>query len=419
MDRYQDELGRIVSFSLPTRDAECLLFRSCWKKYVLWSRQYRDVIVSHLYGHMNLDHFMLHDSDSLEPPHLRNRKGKGKGKGKGNGKGNGKGKGHKSSVLAAADACPVIAEFNPEDDPNLSVTSAETYLNSLREAFAQMVSPKDADTLGVDSNKHPGGRWGERYVMTLVSPSVVPNYFPTLRVVEYNITGLVDGQGVLKVEESKILENGRKIRTRIKGSKPDAPARTAPPGPAYSMQPYTFLGYTQYFLNLTKYNSAAKPPATESEPSGGELSAELRKRDDVKPGREGGKAKLQFEVEYDTRTDRIYKLKDMTVHSYIKLARKIVDASKENNPKKAKLPAEDPEVESDGSDSDSSSDEDDWVDAEKNKKHKNKHKKKKHGKRGKDKVWHAFVKRAFVGTIESDDLDLYEVQRAECRGASE
>lgn len=377
---------------------------SCWKKYVLWSRQYRDVIVSHLYGHMNLDHFMLHDGDSLEPPHLRDRKGNGKGKGKG------KGKGHKSSALAAADACPVVAEFNPEDDPNLSTTSAETYLNSLREAFAQMVSLKDADGLEADSSKHLGGKWGERYVMTLVSPSVVPNYFPTLRVVEYNITGLVDGQGVLKVEESKMLENSRKIRTRKKGKKPDPPARTAPPGPAYSMQPYTFIGYTQYFLNLTKYNSAAKPLATESEPSGSGLSAELRKRDGVESDRDGGKAKLQFEVEYDTRTDRIYKLKDMTVHSYIKLARKIVDASKESNPKKAKSLVED-------SDSDSSSDEDDWADAEKNK-HKKKHRKK-HGKRSKDKVWHAFVKRAFVGTIETEDLNRYEVQRAECEGASE
>lgn len=392
------------------------MFPSCWRKYVLWSRQYRDVIVAHLYGHMNLDHFMLLDSDTLKPPHL----GHGKGKGKGKGGGNGKGKSRKSSA-SAADVCPAVREFNPEDDPNLSISSAETYLNSLREAFAEMVSTKEMDAAGAGSNKHLGGKWGERYVMTLVSPSIVPNYFPTLRVVEYNITGLVDGQGIRKVDESKSSGNGHKMRPWRKDKKPDPPARTAPPGPAYSMQPYTLIGYTQYFLNLTKYNRAPQPPPAEKEPSGLGSSTELRKRDDgAEEQRKGGKATLKFEVEYDTRTDKIYKLKDLTVRSYIKLARKIVDASKKKSKKGKSLVSEEEEAEdeSDHSDDGDSSDddasaEDDQADANKNKKHKNKHKKKKHGRAAKDKVWHAFVKRAFVGTIEDQELEKYGVQRAE------
>ena len=349
-----------------------------------------------------------HRRPALKPPHF--------GKGEGKGKGNGKRKGLKSSVSAAADVCPMVKEFNPEDDPNLSTSSAETYLNSLREAFAQLVSSKQAEARNGAGNKHVGGKWGERYVMTLVSPSIIPNYFPTLRVIEYNITGLVDSQGVLKVEEPKSSDESRKIRTwRKDKKKPDPPTRTAPPGPAYSMQPYTFIGYTQYFLNLTKYNHAHEAVLAESEPSGSEFSAELRKRDEVDEDHKGGKAKLQFEVEYDTRTDKLYKLKDMTVHSYIKLARRIVDASKKRKSKKPRSLIEE-EGESDNSDSDDSSDgEDNQAGVEKNKKHKhkNKKKKKKHGKRAKDKVWHFFVKRAFVGAIEDDELEQYEVQRAE------
>ena len=32
---------------------------TCWQKYALFGRQFRDVIVGSLYGHMNIDHFML------------------------------------------------------------------------------------------------------------------------------------------------------------------------------------------------------------------------------------------------------------------------------------------------------------------------------------------------------------------------
>ena len=40
---------------------------TCWQKYALWTRQYRDVIVGGIYGHMNFDHFMLQDFDEIDP----------------------------------------------------------------------------------------------------------------------------------------------------------------------------------------------------------------------------------------------------------------------------------------------------------------------------------------------------------------
>ena len=38
---------------------------TCWQKYTLWLRQYRDVIVTSIYGHFNYDHFILQDFEDL------------------------------------------------------------------------------------------------------------------------------------------------------------------------------------------------------------------------------------------------------------------------------------------------------------------------------------------------------------------
>lgn len=371
---------------------------SCWKKYVLWSRQYRDVIVGHLYGHMNLDHFTLLDSEQLKPPHLNPKKGK---KSK---------KGHKSdsnhfsflpSDRSLLDTCKP-QEFNPEEDPYLTVSSAESYLNSLREAFAQMVSPLGANDSNLVSNeKSLGGKWAERYVLTHVSPSVVPNYFPTLRVMEYNITGLVDTQGMLKLESlsQEKLSEEEKIQVlkkkKNKISMPEGPSKTAPPGPAYSMQPYTFIGYTQYFLNLTKYNTLGTS----------QFDGMNNKRTEATTGK-GRSPKLQYEVEYDTRTDKVYKLKDLTVRSYIRLAQAIVDAS----PNKKSASTSPNNEDSDGDwDAEKLVDNDGGVTEPRKKKKKN-HREKK----ARDKVWHAFVKRAFVSTVDGKELKQFEAKRAEC-----
>ena len=39
---------------------------TCWHKYTLWMLQYRDVVVGSLFGHMNIDHFMLQDSHRID-----------------------------------------------------------------------------------------------------------------------------------------------------------------------------------------------------------------------------------------------------------------------------------------------------------------------------------------------------------------
>lgn len=346
---------------------------------------------------MNLDHFFFSDTHKLK------RKDKKKNKKKKKKKHN---KGKRSSISPAnmlleplENVC-LTTEFDPEDDPKFSVYSAESYLQSLREEFEKVPELKGKSKSAVRKyRKSIGGKWGERYIVTNVGPSVVPDYFPTLRIMEYNITGLVDGNGYqivkssteLEIEEAKKDKKKKSKKPKNpkapKKTKPDGPDKTAPPGPAYSVQPFTFLSYVQYFANLTTLNSEYKEH--EKQKKHAELSELKRDLDEAKK-----EPRVRFEVEYDTRTDKVYKLKDLTVRSYLKLARKIADARKTKE-----LIA-----------GDSGEDVDEQM------KHgKKKHRKHKNRDRKRDRVWHQFVKRAFVGTVDGEELEEYEA--VDCDGS--
>ncbi|KAL3447102.1 Metallo-dependent phosphatase-like protein [Aspergillus insuetus] len=347
---------------------------SCWQKYTLFLNRFRDVVVGSVYGHMNIDHFMLQDS-------------------------------HDVDILAANE--------NSQHDHDLLVQSRSTYLNSLRENWAEMPSPPadmsfdtwsgselvDAanEALGKKERRFfdkIGGPWAERYSVSLVSPSVVPNYFPTLRVIEYNTTGL---EGVplwadspysedsiesvtLDNESDKLDEQVQKKKKGKKGKKgkkkkphfkvPEHPSPTAPPGPAYSDQSMTWLSYAQYFANLTSLY-------------GGAFNAE---------DAAGSNINL-YTVEYDTRTDKIYKMKDLTVRSYFELAKRISN----RNPRKGDILPQDTESTS----AEEASTQEDATPLAGGKKNRNRKKHKNH-------VWRAFLNRAFVGYLSGDELDEVE-----------
>ncbi|KAG2415403.1 hypothetical protein HFD88_006594 [Aspergillus terreus] len=323
---------------------------TCWQKYALWVNRYRDVIVGSLYGHMNIDHFILQDS-------------------------------HKVKIVDDDDSSA------SSDSGEISVQSRTDYLSSLRDDWSKMPSPPEDASIAeesliyLDGDSDPqilgkkkrrflkkiGGPWAERYSVSLVSPSVVPNYFPTMRVIEYNITGLenaalwantvYDDATVADVpsdeDESASMEKGKKGGKKKKKPDfkiPDPPSSSAPPGPAYSNQPLTWLSYTQYFANLTRIHEEM-PEQDASDETG---------HDEV----------LTYEVEYDTKNDEIYRMKDLTVSSYFELATRIAD---KNPPKGDRFDGSlDPQ--------------------QKKKKHKNR-------------VWRTFFRRAFVGMVDDDDLD--------------
>jgi endopolyphosphatase len=465
---------------------------TCWQKYTLWERQYRDIIVGSLFGHMNIDHFMLHDFKELK-------------------------KDTKNGKMAnPMDFKSKDVRESMLEDGEVTVNSASDYLIDLRDTWAKLPTPpkskkksqspaeyidheeEDAFSIwewvvstlskskkdsrggkdkGGDKKKKKktfldkiGGRYAERYSISHVAPSVVPNYFPTLRVFTYNIStleGLIvpepagsppmlrDPPGAqaplvdpdlmdfsddsaweeeveeivaLKKKHKKKERESRKKPRKYKFKIPSPPDKSAPPGPAYSPQPFTLLGYTQYFANLTHINNdfvASSSSVSEELSESGDYDDEVdgKKWKEGKHGEHQGKRprpkphpkKFKFEVEYDTRSDKKFKLKDLTVRGYVDLARRIGQDVKKAKSKEVDATETDEEcgtgesddeekhVKSEGQEDDADSGSGDDLETEKKKKKGKKHKHK--HKRSKNDTWYTFVKRAFVATMDPREIE--------------
>ncbi|KAF9640276.1 putative vacuolar endopolyphosphatase protein [Lasiodiplodia theobromae] len=487
---------------------------TCWQKYALWQRQYRDVIVASLYGHMNIDHFQLQDFNDIRPS---TEKGKMKG--------------------------ALKQKISLDTRGEVSIMSPSDYLMDLRNEWANLPSPKKKGSAKAEEEEEEesivekiqdffgqkkgkkgnkkfldeiGGPWGERFGFSLIGPSIVPNYFPTLRVFDYNITGL-DNPGDLQhprhlpgerlqeifereLEDADQDKDGdyeeaiKRKNKKYKFTVPNPPSKSSPPGPAYSPQTLSLLGYTQYFANLTRLNndfhkspcylaaiSHASDDNTTINPTS-LLYADYTEGDDSdfgdgfgaqrwREGKHRGKKPahptphplpFEFEVFYQTNNKSDpFKLKDLTVRSYINLARRIgnfneksggggkkhkkhkKDKKDKKNKKTKELGgAEDSNrgatdleavmnelvgsnVEEKGrelsgfedgldgdyyedyeTDDDDRDDRDDELDAAKKKKNKKKKNRNKHRKKGpKHHVWYTFIERAFVGTMSRDEID--------------
>ncbi|RDI85657.1 hypothetical protein Vi05172_g4435 [Venturia inaequalis] len=379
---------------------------TCWQKYTLWMEQYRDVIVGSIYGHMNIDHFMLQDFKDVKK-HIR------------------------QGLVLEQDV------EKGEGDADLSIASASDYLVELRALFAKIPTMSGSSQLDEDdepaqswyeyfqsifsnsikSNKNKGksgldkigGKYAERYSMSFVSPSVVPNYFPTLRVFEYDVTGLKSADATPRYSTLKdtelvwpsnapsdtgSVEAGRKKNKQHKFKVPQPPSKSSPPGPAYSPQSLSLLGYTQYFANLTHINNdfLEESSADDRNPISSDRWKEGHHHGKVKKGKPNPK-KFKYEVEYDTFSDKLFGLKDLTVRSYVDLAKKIA---------KSKKGGKSADVGSEFSDQDANgqAEEEEDMHADGKGKKKKKKKKKKHS----NKVWYAFVRRAFVDTIDPTDV---------------
>ena len=202
--------------------------------------------------------------------------------------------------------------------------------------------------------KKIGGKWAERYSVSLVTASVVPNYFPTFRIIEYNVSGLFDQKSVASpsldepaestpdsigtiseyssshdqegAESSKKRHKKKKHHKKSKHTftPPSPPPSSAAPGPAYSPQPLTWLSYKQYFANLTRINPS-QPSDTAASPIQPDTTAPHSKIELNRSPHEKKEKPIpfEFELEYDTATDSIYRMPDLTVRSWVGLARRI------------------------------------------------------------------------------------------------
>lgn len=436
---------------------------TCWQKYTLWLKQYRDVITASLYGHMNIDHFFLQDFKDINRNYLKGDTDEYK---------KHRDRKHDKNNKKNPHTHPV-SELGQND---VSTQSGKDYLRELREDWAALpdeaIHATEEDEVEAEKKgkKHPlGGRWAERYALSMVSPSIVPNYFPTIRVFEYNITGLESAPTWLDMMQSRAsetpapaeddgshrhqlelrsddveFETEKKKKKGKKGKKgkgnddpylivPKPPAKTSPPGPAYSPQPLTLTGYTQYFANLTYINNDARDFVDEKETDGndGGVSTEGW-NEGVHRGKQPSHAPeprpFNFEVEYSTLEDKLYKIKDLTVGSFIKLAYRIgredkskamVNSAQEASPDEESVGEPSWASEEDDEDYDDDNDDDDEYDEDqddldddegeqKDGAAGHKRRKGKKGKKGKkgsnNKVWLHFLRHAFVSTVSKKQL---------------
>ncbi|KAJ6445761.1 vacuolar endopolyphosphatase [Purpureocillium lavendulum] len=374
---------------------------TCWQRYTLWLQQYRDVVTASLFGHMNIDHFLLGDSKKVD---------------------------------LTVDSEDESTRRNMKDD--FSVESKSDYLMELRDEWSSLPNSavklleEDESDVSADKKgkkkrkkyKKIGGKYAERYQLSFVSPSVVPNFFPTLRVFEYNITGLDDtavwqdsfdekagaaspqpwDEG--ESDESEYQELRRDVHAegkkhkKKKGRKgkkpkkdpnlivPDDPPKGSLPGPAYYPQSLTLTGYVQYFANLTHINNDMQDVGS-SKWRGGNPDNKNPKQSPPKP------KKFKYEVEYSTFDDKIYKLKDLTVKSYLGLAYRMGQKKKTNSLGAA------------GEDFVDDDDEAEEAKTERETETSANGKGKKKKGREKNKAWLHFLGHAFVKTVPKDDLE--------------
>ncbi|KAI5303904.1 Endopolyphosphatase [Ascosphaera pollenicola] len=349
--------------------------KGCWQKYTLWMRQYRDIIIGSMYGHMNLDHFILQDFDDLKIG------------------------GEKLSYGAAGTS---ILDSNDEEEDELIAKSKgrAKYLDQLRKQWYKLPAvpdSEDSDTSEILKKKKKnkkkkelaeiGGEFAERYSLSLVSPSVIPNYFPSIRVIEYNISGFEDTpvwQDTSVPQDDESIEGHSKctlkdlepdvesLKKKKKKKKPkvpqfdmpQAPSKTDLPGPAYSNQPLTWLSYTQYYSNITKIEEEAE-------------DALLVNKKKYGNDHQKYPPNFGYEILYDTKEDGIYKMKDMTVRSYLHLAKKIGKGWKKE--KKARESVTSEEGSGDGGSVENAV--------------------------KKNQVWQTFISRAFTGMFGVDALE--------------
>lgn len=411
--------------------------------------QYRDIVVGSVYGHMNLDHFMFQDFEDVDKD-VRD--------------------GYEMVKPTNKRA------YNTNEEP-IHAEASGNYLIDLRESWSklpkapskqdlalweQFQTLKDAsddarpdwemeglideymlfNKKGKGKKKKPhnpedyfkdiGGVWGERFSISHAAPSVVPNYFPTIRVYEYNVTGLgpsaadpyissseqlehwlsnaIAGDSEQIDMETEDLQEERKKKKKAKKRRfhvPEPPSKASPPGPAYSPQTLSLLGYVQYYANLTRINNdfvVAKKdetlsPSDEARAQGWKEGKHHGKKPHDKDQAPHPK-KFTYEVLYDTRAEGdMYELPDMSVRHYLSLAQRIGMFKPE---KKSLQTEEDTE-----SAEDSETEEETSLEKGKKGKKGGKKKKKHHHKNPRkiNRPWYAFVRRAFVGTMELEEIE--------------
>ncbi|CAG8454738.1 10416_t:CDS:2 [Paraglomus occultum] len=273
--RTRDMKAYIIGHVAPRRKQ---YMSSCFKKYGRIALKFHDMILGHHFGHSNLDHFFfisakaVVDSPSDDTTELGVADEDDK----------------VDSVENNNSDSHINGTSNPlnatRDDKRVYAYAYEEYAEKLLEHYRsvpplQMLNP-------------------EEYTVIHINPSIIPTFFPSLRVFHYNktenwmnaaeISRDTADEFYTELDEDDISDDKDDDMHSTRGKR--SKHRHDPKSPSHTNTFLTALGYTQYFVNLTKAN-------------------------------EYPNTKPSWDVEYTTQ--ETYGMRDLTIDSWIKLARKI------------------------------------------------------------------------------------------------
>ncbi|KAH9977959.1 endopolyphosphatase [Lactifluus volemus] len=268
-------------------------------RYVELSLRFQDTILGHLYGHMNNDHFFLLEAGDLE-------------------------------FLSESDLTPV---------DNITLKGRKRLYDSLVDDFSNL--PKKGET------DH------DNYGVVNVSPSVVPNpYLPSFRIYTYNITQARDSAYVKskkpKRKHGKQRGGGDKQKLCKKKKyedswrcKFDQPWHSDPDAPSRINSLWSPLGYAQYYIPEKRLVDETRKPKFKLE----YLTYRL---DALHPGDVEGRPEFQYPIplkqlpkslrEGNVTSSKMapYEMDDLTIPSWVELARRLGDPSRKKLRKRFK-----------------------------------------------------------------------------------
>jgi endopolyphosphatase len=291
---------------------------TCYRKFVLWLHEYRDIIIGGVYGHMNMDHFIPVDAQKAYKSYHQSLLKQGF-----------EIDDHFIQMFELEEGEPNLEEqylamgFNvSEPDLNVAIAAKEAHAlgGAPTNKVSYMASVRETFYADVKSKKKSGIH-SERYAITNVAASVIPTFNPGFRIWEYNITGIEErlslnpkpwGQFFAELE-AKMEQNDFDDEIEIMGKKkkkgekkePDISLPKPMPddaelGPGYVPQTLSPLRFVQYYLDLKAVNGGEKP--------------------------------LEFEVEY-TSDGEPYNMMSLLVDDFLTLARKLGKPLKNLKPK--------------------------------------------------------------------------------------
>ncbi|KIY49244.1 endopolyphosphatase [Fistulina hepatica ATCC 64428] len=309
-------------------DVQLQLFRGRnmqYVRYVELSLRFQDTILGHLFGHMNNDHFFFLEANELDPP----------------------------------------APDSDDSEDNTNVSAHTGLYEGLVSEFARIPPKKETKV--------------NEYVVINVSPSVVPNpYLPSFRIFSYNITGAADllasgakskrrGEPKAEIEPERTIVESQRDHGHKHGDRSikkqyckdnkntwichfDEPWHASKGSPSRTNTLWTPLGYAQYYIPADvlhdskdkKHKPTFKLEYLTFRPS------DLHPSSDSSDGETGNTA--DFEELKDEAWTPIpmrhlpkslrnstvtkskyapYRMPDLTIGSWVKLARKLGNPTKE------------------------------------------------------------------------------------------